>query len=419
MFRFALNSFPARFKPGKSAFCALSLLLMMAAWPPCDAVAKSRALSTTLESGRSLPDPDALLIEVYKSLSANNLRLAQTKADELVEAYPHFQLGHLIRGDLLLMHAQPVTTFGAIKDAPADKLKDLRDEAMVRIKSITQKPDASLIPRSILQLRDDQKLALVVDAKKSRLYLYENNGGQPRFVADYYVSQGKFGINKNKEGDQKTPIGIYYITSRLAGAKLPDFYGPGALPINYPNEWDKANGRSGSGIWLHGMPSENFSRPPLASDGCVVLTNPDFLKIAAAVDIGKTPVIISEQVEFVNKTKWNSDKQAANKLLDDWRLDAESADANRILANYSRNFKNAQGDNINAWFSKQQQFDAQHHPSIRLTDVTQFRYPGKDELIVCTFTQETTVGKSKSSTRKRQYWMKEASRWRIIYEGLV
>ncbi len=419
MFRFVLNSFPTRFKLGKLALCAFSLLLTMAALPLSDANAKTRTAGTVPETGLSLPNPDALLIEVYKSLSENNLRLAQAKADELVEAYPHFQLGHLIRGDLLLMHVQPVTTFGAVKNAPAEKLKDLRDEAMVRIKSITQKPDPSLIPRSILQLRDDQKLALVVDAKKSRLYLYENNGGQPRFVTDYYVSQGRFGINKSSEGDQKTPIGIYYITSRLAGARLPDFYGPGALPINYPNEWDKANGRSGSGIWLHGMPSANFSRPPLASDGCVVLTNPDFLKISAVVDIGKTPVIISEQVEFVNQAKWNSDRQAASKLLDDWRLDTESADANRILANYSRNFKNAQGDNINTWLSKQQQYDAQHHPSIKLSDVTQFRYPGKDELIVCTFTQETTVGKIKSSIRKRQYWMKEASRWRIIYEGLV
>ncbi|HTD06491.1 L,D-transpeptidase family protein [Undibacterium sp.] len=387
--------------------------------PPSNAIAKTRTVGTTPESGQPLPNPDVLLIDVYKSLSANNLRQAQAKADELVEAYPHFQLGHLIRGDLLLMHTQPVTTFGAVKNAPADKLKDLRDEAMVRIKSITQKPDPNLIPRSLLQLRDDQKLALVVDAKKSRLYLYENNGGQPRFVADYYVSHGKFGMNKSSEGDQKTPIGIYYITSRLAGARLPDFYGPGALPINYPNEWDKVNGRSGSGIWLHGMPSANFSRPPLASDGCVVLTNPDFLKISAAIDIGKTPVIISEQVEFINKAKWDSEKQLANKLLDDWRRDAESADGNRILANYSRNFKNAQGENINAWFSKQPQFDAQHHPSIKLSDVTQFRYPGKDEMIVCTFTQETTVGKSKNSIRKRQYWMKEASRWRIIYEGLV
>src|SRR3546814_8483534 len=49
--------------------------------------------------------------------------------------------------------------------------------------------------------------------------------------------------------------------------KLPDFYGDGAYPLNYPNEWDKHEGRKGYGIWLHGTPSTTYSRPPRASDG--------------------------------------------------------------------------------------------------------------------------------------------------------
>ena len=101
--------------------------------------------------------------------------------------------------------------------------------------------------------------------------------GALKLQTDYYVSQGKLGVKKFREGDQKTPIGVYYVNGRIPGPKLPDFYGTGALPINYPNEWDRRNGRGGSGIWLHGTPSDNFSRPPLSSDGCVVLANPDLL----------------------------------------------------------------------------------------------------------------------------------------------
>jgi murein L,D-transpeptidase YafK len=372
------------------------------------------------DESRKLPNPDALLIEVYKSLATNNLQNAQLKIDELTEAYPHFQLGHLIRGDLLLMHTQAVTSFGSAQNASTERLKDFRAEASARLKAIREKPDSDLIPSSILQLRDDQKQVLLVDARRSRLYLYENTGDMPRLVTDYYISQGKLGINKLKEGDQRTPVGVYYITSRLAGTKLPDFYGPGALPINYPNDWDKINGRSGSGIWLHGVPSETFSRPPLASDGCIVLANPDFLSLAETIDIGKTPVIISENIEFVNRKKWTTDKQVAIKLMEDWRTDLESMNVNRLLANYSRNFKTLQGDDINTWFSKQRQlFDGIHDISIKLRDITQFRYPGKDELIVSTFTQDTITGKYKTSIKKRQYWIKEASRWRIIYEAQV
>ncbi len=366
------------------------------------------------------PDPDSLLIEVYKLLAQNKLIAAQNLADVLVDAYPTFHLGHLLQGDLFLMHTYPVSTFGAVKDGPPDKLKDLRDEARARIKSLSEKPNPTLIPRAVLQLRDDQKHVLVVDAKRSRLYIYENQNGQPKFIMDYYVSQGKLGVDKLKAGDQKTPLGVYYITSRLKGAKLPDFYGPGALPLNYPNDWDKINGRSGSGIWFHGTPSGSYSRAPRASDGCLVLTNPDLQKIADMVDVGKTPVVISEQVEFVSQQKWNDERESAKKLLNDWRQDIESRNSLRWLSNYSHNFKSAQGESITDWFDKQQRdIPPAVDIMIRLSDISLFQYPGKENMLVSTFTQESTYGKIRSITRKRQYWVKEANRWKIIYEGLI
>ena len=422
MIRSALNLFPRLKTLGKPQFWGFLLIAMVVAisLPAAVNAKKPSVKSIEVNESNKLPNLDALLIEVYKSIAASNLKNAQLKIDELTEAYPHFQLGHLIRGDLLLMHTQAVNSFGASPNAPAERLKDFRDEASARIKALRDRPDSDSIPRSILQLRDDQKQILLVDAKRSRLYLYENVAGTPRLVMDYYISQGKLGINKSKEGDQRTPAGVYYITSHLTGTKLPDFYGPGALPINYPNEWDKINGRSGSGIWLHGVSSEIFSRPPLASDGCVVLANSDFINIAAAVEIGRTPIIISEQVEFVNRAKWNAEKQLAGKLIENWRSDVESMNQNRLLANYSRNFKTLQGDDINAWFLKQRQLnEGVRDISVKLRDVTQFRYPGKDEIIVSTFTQESIIGKSKTNIRKRQYWIKEASRWRIIYETIV
>ena len=363
------------------------------------------------------PDPEALLIEVYKEIAANRLRNAEAKADALVQAYPNFRLGQLIRGDLYLMHTRPVATLGAV-NGPEEKLKNLRAEAMVRLKSLRERPDPDLVPRAILQLRDDQKHALVVDAKRSRLYVYENHGGQLKLMTDYYVSQGKLGVNKVKAGDQKTPVGVYYITSRLPGARLPDFYGTGALPLNYPNEWDKINGRSGSGIWLHGTPSDSYSRPPLSSDGCVVLTNPDLNKLYSSVEPGKTPVIISDQVEFVNKTKWTNDRNLAAKVVEEWRRDFESMNMPKLLENYSSRFKSERGDDVVAWVARQQQpFKGIRNLTVNLRDMTLFLYPGRDDLIVSTFTEEAVSGKYRNTMRKRQYWAKEAGRWKIVSES--
>lgn len=365
-------------------------------------------------------DPEVMLIDVYKALSANRLRDAQAKADALVAAYPNFRLGHLVRGDLLLLHTRPIKTFGAASNAPAESLNNLRDEAIVRLKSLRERPDPDLIPRAILQMRDDQKNILLVDAKRSRLYVYERVNGNFKLVSDYYISQGKLGVNKFKEGDQKTPLGVYYITARLPGARLPEFYGPGALPINYPNEWDKANGRSGSGIWLHGTPSDSYSRPPLSSDGCVVLTNPDLKELSASVEIGNTPVIISEDLKFVSKAKWDADRVAANKMLEAWRVDLETTDPELLRRHYSRNFKAMRGQNLNNWLDKVQQSNlGARKINVTLRDVTLFRYPDqKDqkELIVAAFTQEAVIGKGKHVTRKRQYWAKEGVQWKIVSE---
>lgn len=396
----------------------LSGLLAMSGWMVATpSIAKMRSVHAAPQPA-SKPDPEIMLLEVYKDLAANHLRDAQSKADALVAAYPTFRLGQLIRGDLLLMHTHVITTFGAMANAPEEKLKNLREEAMVRLKSLREKPDPNLMPRALMQLRDDQKYALIVDAKKSRLYVYENHGGQLKFMTDYYISQGKLGVNKLKAGDQKTPLGVYYITQRLPGAKLPDFYGAGALPINYPNEWDKVNGRSGSGIWLHGTPSDSYSRPPLSSDGCVVLTNPDLHKLYASVEINNTPVVITDHVEFVNKTQWDADRNVANKLVDKWRRDVESKDATRLMSNYSSQFKSDHGENLSVWFTKHQHLlTGVKNISIKLKNMTFFRYPGSEEMIVSTFTQESLVGRSKNSIRKRQYWAKDGSQWKIISEA--
>jgi hypothetical protein len=126
--------------------------------------------------------------------------------------------GHLIKGDLLLARTAANQTFGAMSGAPADKVADLRAEAIIRLKGYREKPEAQFVPRYLLQMQPDQRFAIVVDTKRSRLYVYENdiaNGGRPRFVADYYMTQGKLGAEKLVEGDKKTPVGVYHVTANL------------------------------------------------------------------------------------------------------------------------------------------------------------------------------------------------------------
>src|SRR5207244_12845768 len=122
------------------------------------------------------------------------------------------------------------------------------DGALVRLRAARQRPGEDRLPRYVLQLHPGQKHALVVDSRRSRLYVYANDGGKPKLIADYYVTLGKNGIEKTREGDQKTPIGVYHVTANLPRKKLTDFYGAGAFPISYPNHWDRSQARNGNDI---------------------------------------------------------------------------------------------------------------------------------------------------------------------------
>ena len=366
-------------------------------------------------------NPEELLADIYRELAENNLRAAQEKADALVEAYPTFRLGHLVRGDLLLMHTRPVAQLGAAVPAGvADaKLADLRREAAVRLQAEPARPAETLLPRALLQMRKDQKHALIVDAKHSRLYLYENRGDQIHLVSDFYVSQGKLGVNKSREGDMRTPIGVYYIVGRLPGIKLPDMYGKGALPLDYPNDWDKVNGRGGSGIWVHGTPPETFSRPPLSTDGCVVVSNDDLFTLTRTVEIGKTPILIGDQVEFVSKDVMARDLKLASSLVEGWRRDVENRDEASLRARYSKRFKTTTDDDVDTWLAKQQFLPGAKKISVMVTDPSYFREPSHEDVIVSNFTQEIVVGKWRHAVRKNQYWTKEGQQWKIIAESNV
>ncbi|MFM2399103.1 MAG: hypothetical protein RL341_1260 [Pseudomonadota bacterium] len=362
-------------------------------------------------------DPEPQLAAIYQQIGRLRMNDALRMTDDLIAQAPNFRLAHLIRGDLLLARAGPIKTFGAAPGAPADKIADLREEALSRLKAYRERPPEGKVPRYLLQMRPDQKTALVVDTKRSRLYVYRNDNGRPQFVADFYVSQGKNGIFKMTEGDQRTPIGVYTITDNVPGYKLIDFYGKGALPLNYPNDWDKLHGRGGSGIWLHGVPSDTFSRPPRSSDGCVVLANADLKKLSRLVQVGATPVVISETVEWLSLDDWHGERQSLQKAIENWRVDWESMDFVRFAGHYSRSFKNDAG-NLEPWLNNRRELmRSKQWAKVNVKNISMFRYPGGDEMVMVEFMQSFASNDLQSQLKKRQYWRKENNVWRIAYEG--
>ncbi len=241
---------------------------------------------------------EARLIAAYRLVGAQRLDEALAASAALATDHPNFRLAQLLQADLLAARAAPLTAWGGEAAARRNEFEPLRDEVRQRLAALRERPPAGTVPAEFVQLPPSVPYAMAVDASRSRLYLFRNDAQGPRLIADYYVSVGKQGVDKLAEGDQKTPLGLYFTTDRLDPRSLQERFGAGALPLNYPNAYDRIRGRTGRGILLHGVPSATYSRPPLDSDGCVVLANDDLMALSALLPQRDTPVLISRRLEW-------------------------------------------------------------------------------------------------------------------------
>jgi murein L,D-transpeptidase YafK len=368
--------------------------------------------------------PEALLYKTLSEVSNKRIDSAITEIDKAITAYPNFRLAHLIKGDLLLARARPLTTVGNAPGASREQLEDLREEARARLARIHHQRPIDLVPRYLVQMQPEQQHAFIVDTARSTLYVFENRNGEPRYLADYYISIGKKGYDKHREGDNKTPLGVYHVTGSLTReklnvtyGKLAEQYGVGALPISYPNEWDRREGRNGFGIWLHGVPFDTYSRPPRASNGCVALNNEDFTALSRSVQIGLTPVIIANGVDWVAPGEGQALRAELTQRIEGWRRDWESLDTDKYLAHYSASFQSGKSD-LAQWSEQKRTVNAgKGWIKLKLDKVSVFLYPGRSDLAVVTFDQDYASSNLSNQMRKRQYWIREGGAWRILHEG--
>ena len=365
----------------------------------------------------SLPNEQAeiQLLQVLDYMRNGDNENALIMAEQLSKNYPNFKLGKIIYADLMSSYLQKKPLLGS--NSRDKELNDLKSEAKARINfnSIYKKQD--LLPRSIIKLAENIEFAFLIELSKSRLYVVRNNNDKPEIIADFYVSIGKAGFNKNTSGDNKTPVGVYKITSYLIDEDLPELYGDGAYPINYPNAWDKRNNKTGYGIWIHGVPRDVYSRPPLTSEGCVVTSNHTLKKLKKYTSIGNTPVILVEKVNWIKRNTWHENNNEAIDIIKNWEETWEGLDPHEFISQHSINFK-----------SKKHNFEKRVTHILRIIknkkfieidikNLSLFYYPQTKNLIYADFKQQYKSNNFETTTNKKLFWVKEEDgKWRILHE---
>lgn len=376
------------------------------------------AQTTPLSSVAFSNEVEASLVRALETLKEGGIKPALKEIDNALAKNPNFRLGHQIKGDLLMAKAGAPVAFGP--SPQPDLVASLRDEARVRLNRYFDAPPSDSLPTALLQLAPHHQHVLLLDSEKSRIYVFKNEDGLPRQIADFYISGGKRGFEKAREGDQRTPLGVYHVTSSMSREKLTDFYGAGAFPINYPNEWDKRLGKNGSGIWIHGTPSNTYSRPPRASDGCVVLTNDDFARISTFVEPGVTPVVITSTVQWQSREQWQEFRNGFTGALNRWKLDWESLRMDAYLTHYSSAFS-TDGKGLNDWSASKRRINAgKSYVKVEINNLSVFEYPispNSPPMLMVTFDQDYKSNNNSAKMKKRQYWQREDGHWKIIYES--
>ena len=374
--------------------------------------------------GRNLVE--SLLVKSLLEITEGKTKQAFATVNELIRAAPNFKLAYLIRGDLLTAQSHALSGFGDSNatdpsvSTSSEEIAGLRDEARTRIEYYLSDKKSTQVPNLLVKFSAEQENLIVVDTAKSRLYWYKKVDGALQYVADYYVTVGKNGVGKQLQGDKRTPLGVYFAGTKLT-QPLDDIYGDAAYPLNYPNEIDQHQNKNGSGIWLHGTPSGTYSRPPRASDGCVVLSNPDLKTLEPILQTGKTPVIIADKLEWLASDqlkKQDTDKLALQKAIEAWRKDWVSQDTNEYLSHYSKKFFYSDGG-LAQWGDYKRGIQAiKPKVAIQINDISMFGYPGFEQpVVVVNFEQDFKSQTLQNKMRKRQYWMNENNQWKIIYEG--
>jgi L,D-peptidoglycan transpeptidase YkuD (ErfK/YbiS/YcfS/YnhG family) len=248
---------------------------------------------------------DSELRRATQALLSGNLGQSTDLASDALRSEPKSRLAHWLQAQsLAAMSGKPVLLNG--------EDRDLLEEARVRV----EVTPSGLLPKNLVVMprSAERKVpVLLADASRSRIYVYISRNGRPVLIDEFYTTIGLFGADKSKEGDQKTPLGVYRVQYEIRDPRKDGFLGKFAMTLDYPNAFDSHSGRTGSGIWIHGVPQNLHVRAPKASDGCLAIANKDLQKLRKHVRYMETQVVVVPRVEWVTPDAWSAAAAQATK----------------------------------------------------------------------------------------------------------
>ena len=228
------------------------------------------------------------------------------------------------------------------------------------------------------------KNILVCNKEKSTLTLYSKTKDDTyKLQKEYSAYTGKIKGDKLKEGDLRTPIGVYNITKKIS--KVDSFYGPMAFVTSYPNVYDKYQGKDGSGIWIHGLPTEQ-ERDEFTK-GCIAINNQSIECLDRHINIDETVLIINKDAIKLDISKIELSSLLTS--LYKWRYAWIYNDIESYLEFYTPEFVRIDGMNFNRFKAyKTRIFRKNEIKEIIFNNINVIPYPNGGNLYKISFKEQ-------------------------------
>jgi murein L,D-transpeptidase YafK len=304
-----------------------------------------------------------------------------------------------------------------VKTRPGSPYDSLRCHVALLWLALAGPAAGAELPAWIIDTPDSLETLLVADTGSATLFEYEIDTDGEVTVVEHYMSIGERGVGKARGGDRRTPLGNYIIVDQLDTSRLDPKYGVTAFPIDYPNAVDRLEGRTGDGIWLHGVLPGSGPRPELDTDGCIALPNENLADLAGRLKPGMTPLSVSRSLRFSTVRAKQATRTHVHAHLETWRRSQVTGDAASYLSLYAPEFR-YRGMDREEWAAfRAAQLTEPVPVDIRIHDVLILEDPEDPDLVMTRFRAEVTKAAGPARWTKRLYWRRtENGRYRIVAE---
>jgi murein L,D-transpeptidase YafK len=264
------------------------------------------------------------------------------------------------------------------------------------------------LPASLIRIPESTASLFVAEISKARFHQFDHSEDGVVFSGSYYMSIGQNGSGKQRSGDKRTPLGVYFVTEQLDTSELHEKYGVTAFPLDYPNVWDRLADRDGDGIWIHGVMPSGGLRPERDTDGCIALPNEDLSLLVPYFRDNVTPVLVTLSVNWVGAAEHRALRLELEDKIDEWADVQKSGDLFAYLSLYSDDFQRW-GMNKSEWSSLILQTGSLRAiEQVNVSDLLLLAYPEEEGVYLSRFQLETVYDARKTTSRKRLYWRRDS-----------